>query len=166
MLILPYDSHWDPPKSVATFRDIVAKALGSAWHVRLTAYDNDAPVDPESISAAVLASDQAGLSVHVSRHFGGDTILVQLGSSQPVPFEDLAVAKSAVQIEQLLDSVRPIAPDDNLEPLIPLVDALRLLQTWRSDLTHDLNPLNAEFAATLRNISDKVMEATGLFADN
>lgn len=164
MLILPTDSHWKdgPPASVAAFRDFVADHL-EGWDVQLTAYDNDAPEGPEDVSAAVRAR-VGDLHVSISRHAGSDTVLVQLGVSPPVPFEDLAVQMDAVATADLIARVRP--PDDpdgiDLQPLVATDEALAMLNGWWRDRRLSTDSCTTEFWASLGDIAAKVHKSAGL----
>ena len=164
MLIDRASQAWNPPHAVEAFRLCVANGLAEGWHVELVAYDDDVPQDIAFISAAVEATWDR-ISVHFSRHAGGDVVLVRFGESDPVPFEDLAVAKGALCRKKLLDCARSVDADDPslLTPLVPFDRVLNLLRKWRRELHEDLNPENADRAAELRQIMDEV--AAGLFGD-
>ncbi len=155
---------WNPPPPVEAFRRQVAEGLADGWCVHLVAYDDDIPEDPASISAAVEARSDR-IHANFSRHAGGDVVLVGFGESDPVPFEDLAVAKGALDRNKLLDCARSADADDPslLTPLVPFDCVLHLLRGWRCELHHDLNPENTDHAAKLRQLADEV--AAGLFGD-
>ena len=164
MLIDRSSKDWNPPDAVEAFRHHVAEGLGDGWHVRVAAYDDDIPEDHALISAALVAM-LGCILVHISHHAGRDVVLVGFGESDPVPFEDLAVAKGALDREQLVKPASAKNPDDSslLTPLVPFDRVLHLLRGWRCELHDDLNPENTDRAAELRQLADEV--AAGLFGD-
>ena len=164
MLIDRSSKDWNPPDAVEAFRHHVAEGLGDGWHVRVVAYEDDIPEDHALISAALVAMLRCIL-VHISHHAGRDVVLVGFGESDPVPFEDLAVAKGALDREQLVKPASAKNPDDSslLTPLVPFDRVLHLLRGWRCELHDDLNPENTDRAAELRQLADEV--AAGLFGD-
>ena len=119
------------------------------------------PRDLAHISAAVQAR-HGELHVSISRHATSDTILVQFRVYPPVPFEDLAVAMGKLDIEEVLNRVRP-TNDLDFQPLVPLEDALAKLAAWRDKLTwafgHD------DFRTKLGDIAHQVAHEAGLLAD-
>lgn len=157
MLIDRSSNKWNPPRPVEDFQHLVAEGLAHGWHVDLVAYDDDIPEDHTFVSAAVEARS-GRIHVHFSRHAGGDVVLVGFGESEPVPFEDLAVAKGNLGRQQLLERASCNDADDSdlLTPLVPFDCVLRLLRQWRCELHDDLNPENARCAAELRQIADEV----------
>ena len=164
MLIDRSSKSWNPPDAVEGFRHHVAEGLADGWEVRVVAYDDDIPDDHAFISAALVATSGC-IFVHISRHAGGDVVLVGFGESDPVPFEDLAVVKGALDRKKLLDCARSVDADDPnlLTPLVPFNCVLHLLREWRCELHDDLNPEDADRAAKLRRLADEV--AAGLFGD-
>lgn len=152
MLIVPPDPQWKvgPPGSVGEFRNLVAGRLGDAWDVALAAYDNDAPDDVADISAQINASDGA-LLVSITRHAGFDTVLVGLSGVPPakVPLEDIAAASGWVAEESVLALADQ--ESDDLQPFLPLNDALGFLDESRSVLAGQLQ--DADYLARLREIA-------------
>ena len=160
MLILPTDPHWQngPPLAIERFRKFVAKHLGDAWTVALTAYDNDAPTEVDYISAEVRASHEVQGShdevlVSVTRHAGFDTVLVGMTGVVPptVPFEDLAAASGWASKEEVLALAGQDL--DNVEPLRPLDCALSLLGKSPNDLAAKLQ--DTTFRAQLQQIANE-----------
>lgn len=152
MLVLPTDPQWKGrrPANVTSFLDFLAERL-DAWTVTLTAYDNDAPDDLDSISAEVLAS-YGDLLVSITRHAGFDTILVGLrGASPTFPFEDLAAACEWTSKESVL-ALADQDPNDH-QPLFPLEDALGILDQSRDELPDQLK--SHRFRGHLRSIADE-----------
>ena len=153
---------WHPPDAVEAFRCHVARGLDEGWDVDISAYDNDVPENHAFISAAVVAKS-GRIRVDISRHAGNDTVFVRFGESDPVPFEDLAIAKGELDPRQL-DALSSIDDPDYpslLEPLVSFDRVLRLLREWRDQLHKDLHPNNSRVAAQLREIADGI--AAGLF---
>ena len=157
-MLVDRSSHaWHPPDAVEAFRCHVAQGLDEGWQVDISAYDNDVPEDHAFISAAVVARS-GRIRVDISRHAGNDTVFVRFGESDPVPFEDLAIAKGELDRSQL-DALSYIDdPDDPslLQPLVGLDRALNLLREWRDQLHKDRHPDNSRVATQLRGIADGV----------
>lgn len=162
MLIDRASHAWHPPDAVEAFRCRVAEGLDEGWDVDIFAYDNDVPENHAFISAAVVATS-GRIRVDISRHAGNDTIFIRFGESDPVPFEDLAIAKGELDRGQLDELSSIDDPDDPrlLEPLVSFDRVLQLLQEWRDQLHKDLHPDNSKVAAQLREIADGVV--AGLF---
>lgn len=162
MLVERSSDAWYPPDAIQAFRCHVAEALAEGWDVVLVAYDDDVPEDHAFISAAVVATS-GRIRVDISRHAGSDTVLVRFGDSDPVPFEDLAVAKGELDRKHLVELSSVDDPNDArlLKPLVCLHRVLEILRDWRDQLHKDLHPENSEVAARLQRISDEV--AAGLF---
>ena len=152
---------WTPPDAVRDFQGQVAQGLGGVWTVDIVAYDDDVPEDTAFISASLVAATQGGLRVQISRHGGTDQVLVALGESAPVPFEDLAVATGEFCIDEL---VRRAAADvdEELCPVVPFPRTLELLHDWGCELPDALSPNNEHTATSLRQIADQVVAAAGL----
>ena len=143
----PDNDGWNPPHAVNLFKSEVATAL-SAWHVNLVAYDTDSPDTPEFVSATVVAKT-GDVRVHISRHAGGNVVFLLFRDSDPVPFEDLAVAKHVLNHEkhvlnhaELLARASAKNPDDDsiVQPLVPFPQVLACLQEWAPDLAGNLSP--------------------------
>ena len=146
-----------PPEAIEAFRCHVAEGLAHGWDVKLVAYDDDVPDNHAFISAAVVATS-GRIRVDISRHAGGDMVLIRFGESDPVPFEDLAVAKGELDYEQLAALASTDDPDDAslLEPPVSFDRILELLREWRDQLQDDLHPKNTKVAMKLRQIADGV----------
>lgn len=157
-MLVDRSSHaWHPPDAVEAFRCHVAQGLDEGWQVDISAYDNDVPENHAFICAAVVARS-GRIRVDISRHAGNDTVFVRFGESDPVPFEDLAIAKGELDRSQL-DALSYIDdPDDPslLQPLVCFDRVLELLRVWRDELHEDLHPDNSKVAAQLREIADGV----------
>ena len=130
--------------------------------MQLVAYDDDVPADKAYISASIVATTADGVHVEFSRHRGTDMVLVAFGESEPVPFEDLAVAKDELELNDLLQRAETDA-DDAFEPVVPFDRVLDMLRRWHDDLPDDLDPTNEDMAAQLLRISDQVVAAGHLF---
>lgn len=164
MLVDRSSDAWNPPEAIEEFRCHVAQRLAEGWNVDLVAYDEDVPKDPAFISATVVATSRC-IRVDISRHAANDTVLVRLGESDPVPFEDLAVLKGEIDRNQLFGLASADDPNHEslLKPLVSFERALELLREWRDELQEDLHPENSKVAAQLRVIADEV--SAGLFRD-
>ena len=154
----------DPPSKVREFRKQVANALGDGWEVHLCAYDDEAPEQDSYVSAALVAEASEGLQVEVVRYRGSDTVLVHFAGRDPVPFEDLAVAKGEIRLDELaLRAEEELEDDSPPQPMVAFDRTLELLRKWRRELVRDLDPNNEKMERTLRKIADRVMAAAGLF---
>ena len=157
MLVERSSDAWCPPDAIQAFRCHVAEILAEGWDVVLVAYNDDVPENHAFISAAVVATS-GRIRVDISRHAGSDTVLVRFGECDPVPFEDLAVAKGELDRNELVE--RSSADDTNdprlLKPLVRLHRVLELLREWRDQLHKDLHPDNSTVAAQLQRVSDEV----------
>lgn len=151
-----------PPPAVSAYRREVEDGLGDGWAVGDVCFDRDVPDDPALVSAALVASTEDGAVVAFSRHLGTDSVHIEFRGGEPVPFEDLAVAKHVLRIEALLAHARVDAGDDRgVQPLVPFERILRCLADWRDEIPHDLDPENQDMADELHGIADSVMEAAG-----
>lgn len=151
------------PEAVSAFCGDVADRLGDGWRVTVVDFPDDDPGDdPAALSVAIDATTPEGIAVSISRDRGTDSVLLCYRDCDPVPFEDLAVFKRVLQLEDLAARAA-LHPDDDaiLEPLIPLHDILDSLRDWRRELPRDLNLDNHHAADAYRRIADCVAEAAG-----
>ena len=157
MLIDRSSDAWNPPGAIEDFRYSVAEGLAEGWDVALVAYDDDIPENSAFISAAVVATSRC-IRVDISRHAGNNTVLVRFGESDPVPFEDLAIAKGKLDRKRLVELASADDPEDDslLEPPVCFRRVLELLREWRGQLQEDLHPKNSKVAAQLRAIAEGV----------
>lgn len=150
----PAAQDWNPPSAVDELRASVAELLGEAWQVSILAYDDGVPQERDFISAALLATHDP-LLVHISRHAGTNVVQVRHRDGEPVPFEDLAVAKGIVNMETLLASAKRDRDDDRFpESLIEFDETLGHLRTWTDDLPNKLCP-GAPMVDQLRCLADE-----------
>ncbi len=150
----------DPPPFIRPYLALVKGHLRDRWTVALTAYDDQDPGDPAFVSAAVVATTRTGLRADVSRHAGADVVQVRLFDSNPVPFEDLAVAKGDLDKETLLAA----AKDDNGDDGLPsLEDTLSLIYAWTPELPCNLR--DQDFMEELGRIADDFMAALPVARD-
>lgn len=146
----------NPPAFVQPYVALVKEHLRDRWTVALTAYDDEDPGDLAFISAAVVATTPTGLHADVSRHAGADVVHVRLRDANPVPFEDLAVAKGVLDKEVLI--AHAAANNENgADELPPLEQALDLLYEWTPELPGDLG--DPRFVGRLQGIGDAFMAA-------
>ena len=151
------------PEAVAAFCRDVAERLGDGWRVTVVDFLHEAPVDdPSALSVAIDATTPDGVAVSISRDRGADSVLLCYRDADPVPFEDLAVVKETLELDQLVARAA-LHPDDDtiLEPLIPFDDILDSLRDWRDELPRYLDLRNRHALETYRRIADRVAEAAG-----
>ena len=154
------------PEGVSQFCKDVADRLGDGWRVTVIDFLDEGPADdPSALSVAIDAITPAGVAVSICRDRGADSVLLNYRDCDPVPFEDLAVVKKTLDLEELMARAA-LHPDDDaiLEPLISLDDVLDSLRDWRDELPRDLDLRNHHAEENFRRISDSVAKAAG-FAD-
>ncbi len=158
MLVYPSDAKWDdPPIAVEAFRCEVADGLSDGWQVELEVFEDNAPESVDFVSAAIIATF-GRVRVEISRHGGGNVVLVQFDSSDLVPFEDLAVEKGELDRELLLERASCGNANDEaaLEPLVPFDRILYLLRSWAPELDSISSLECRNLATRLRLIGDEV----------
>ena len=121
------------------------------------------PQDSKFVSASIVAKTDAGVHAHFSRHHGTNVVLVRYKDSEPVPFEDIAVAKGVLDIGELIRHA-DVDNSDLPEPVLPFGRILELLRLWTDDLHTDLNPNNEAMASRLAKVADEFVAKTRLFS--
>jgi len=149
----PKDDAYETSGAVRDFVEWTLDRLGEEWTIKVDAFDGDVD-DPRHLSAALTAHSVNGLVVTIIRHLGRDAVLVSAGSSEPVPFEDLAVILGVLDLDDMLEAGSRAIDDLPTESLVPLENALDLIRQRQDELPDLLK----DRAKELRGIADK-MEA-------
>ena len=156
-----------PPAEVEAFRREVAVGLADDWDVKVVAYDDDVPGDTRFVSAMIVATS-GRVRVEIARHGGGNVVFVRLGESDLIPFEDLAVDKGEIDLDDLLARASCTNAEDAgaFEPLVPFARILDLLRSWGPELNSSGSPASPghpDLLTRLRSIGDTV--AARVFPD-
>ena len=126
------------------------------WQVELEGFEDNAPENVDFVSAAIVATC-GQVRAEISRHGGGNVVLVQFDSSDLVPFEDLAVVRGELDRELLLECASCGNADAAaLEPLVLFNRILYLLRSWAPELDSISSLECRNLATRLRLIGDEV----------
>ena len=133
--------------------------LGRHWTVSAPEWLDDGR---GPISALLVAQGPNKIETTVIIDRGTANVMVRIAGADPVPFEDLAVAKDVLDLDTLLTRVRNENPQGEMEgPIIGVDKALEYVSEWGPQLARNLR--DPKFVQRLRSIEDKVAEATGFF---
>lgn len=150
----------DVPKGIDDFLRDMQERLGSEWTVRLIAFDDEIPDNPNYISVSFEAKSKNEIIAQMSRQHGSHTCFVSFLDRESVPIEDLAVVLGKLDIDEVLLRIKNMNVEDASCPMMNFDEVLAFLRDNRLALRDALHPDNRKMSSKLRKVADEIVRST------